>query len=734
MRQLLRRACLVLVVACASVGVTSAHVDAQSAGNGLEEQSVNSFDFDPSRGVVRVTIDITLRNVTTDRIDGNIVSRSFFDTYAVAVPLGAENIVAVADGTVLAGTLRSDPDSPAFSAYRFELASPLFSGESTTLQVTYDHLGAPPRDPVPWRVNEAYAGFVAFGLGDDGLVTLRISRPAGFEFDEFTDLSDFDVSPPDALGTTVYSRTGLGEGAQITVGMADDTRLVPRELDVEGVDIELRSWPDDPDWADFAAGRVEAGIPALEALIGTEWPVEGSFAVRETVEPNLYGYAGWFDARSNEIAVGEALDADTIYHELSHAWFNRGLSTQRWLTEGLAQVYAAELVRRDGTDPRVPTEPPADSPAALPLADWAADVTEPDRATEEYGYDTSFWVLDVLVDEIGFDRTRDVVTVLRNAASPYDPDAPAVLPGAEWQRLYDTFVEVGGAATARDVFRAHVVGPGDVELVDQRDRAAADVAALAQRGTPWPLPVGVRIQLERWDLEEVADSVLAADGVIERRSTVEAIEEATGIDEPDRAGDVYAAAPAPAAGAVDFGEATALLDESIGFGEQLVDRQRRIAELADPAEVTPPAIAGLDGVEDFATGAEAAGTQLLALERIIELDERLASASGPLESIGQWGSDIGGDIDEARAQIESGDAEAALDTLATAGGRIDDLALAGAIRLTIVGVLVVALALVVFVILRRRRGPGDEIDQEPGPTGDEARSAPRSISLPRSAT
>jgi hypothetical protein len=733
-RQLLRWAGLVVVVACAVVGVTSTDVGAQSAGNGLEEQSVNSFDFEPSRGVVRVTIDITLRNVTTDRVDGNIVRRTFFDSYAVAVPLGAENIAAVGDGTVLAGTLLSDPDSPAFSAYRFELASPLFSGDSTTLQVTYDHLGAPPRDPVPWRVNEAYAGFVALGLGDDGLVTLRISRPAGFEFDEFTDLSDFDVSAPDALGTTVYTRAGLGQDARITVGMADDTRLVPRELDVEGVDIRLRSWPDDPEWADFAAGRVETGIPALGALIGIDWPVEGSFAVRQTVEPNLYGYAGWFDARSNEIAVGEALDADTIYHELSHAWFNRGLSTERWLTEGLAQVYAAELVRRDGASPRVPIAPRADSPGALPLTEWASDVAEPDRVIEEYGYDASFWVLDVLVAEIGFDRTRDVVTVLRNAASPYDPDAPVERPDEEWQRVHDALVEVGGSATAGDVFRSHVVGPADVGLIDQRDRRAAQVADLALRSAPWSLPLGVRSQLERWDLDDVGDSVRAADDVIERRSIVEAIEVATGIDEPDGAGALYATAPAPAAGAVDFGQANALLDESIRLGEQLVDRQLRIAELAGPGEVTPPDIAGLDGVGDFATGSEAAATQLLAVERIIELDERLASASGLLVSIGRWGSDIDSDIDEARDHVESGEAEDALDTLAAADGRIDDLALAGTLRLTIAGAVVIALALALFAIRRRRRRPRDEVDQEPETTGDDARSAPRSISFRRSAT
>ncbi len=93
--------CAVLV----TTAVASDRVDAQSAGNGLDEASVNSFEFDPGRGVVRATIDIDLRNVTTDRVEGDTIRRSFFDNYAMSVPLGAENIVATREGIVLEGTL-----------------------------------------------------------------------------------------------------------------------------------------------------------------------------------------------------------------------------------------------------------------------------------------------------------------------------------------------------------------------------------------------------------------------------------------------------------------------------------------------------------------------------------------------------------------------------------------------------------------------------------------------------
>lgn len=683
-----------------AVAVSGGTVTAQNADNGLEEQSVNSFVFDPDRGVVRVTIDIGLRNTTTDRTDGNLITRRYFDWYSVAVPLGAEDIIATRDGTVLEGTLASDPERPAFSTYRFALGSPLYSGDSATLQVTYDHHGAPPRNPVPWRVNAAYAGFAAFGFGDDGAVTVRIAQPFGYEFDEFTDLSDFEASDPDGFGTVVHTRTGISSGDQVIVGMSNDDRLLSTLFDVEGIEFQLHSWPDDPEWADFAAAHVTAGIPALEEIIGIRWPIAGKVDVRQTIEPKLYGYAGWFDAQGNEIAVGEELEADTMYHELSHAWFNGALSTERWLTEGLAQVYAAELVRRDGGDPRSPAEPNVDDPLARPITEWTAEDRQ--RETELYGYNTAFWVVDALIDDIGLDRARDVIAALRDRTSPYGAGGEVARPDHDWQRVYDVFVEVGGAVSAGDVFRAQVVAPDAAALIEQRDRAALEVAGLVERSLPWTLPVGIRHGLESWQIDAVDAAVLGADAVLERRAVVEEIEQSVGIDEPDDASDTYSSAALGTDGTVDFVESTSRLDSAIELGGQLQDRLRRIGELATTALVSPPALATVDGVDDFATGIGASDAQLLALQRIIEVDERLDGESGLLAVVGRWGSDIPRDLDTARAQFERGDNDAALATLDSALRGLDAAAASGALRLSVVAAALLAV-LLAFVVIRRRR-------------------------------
>lgn len=694
-------ALVAIVLAVAVVGGDRAR--AQSEGNGLEETSVNTFLFDASRGVLRVEVDITLTNVTRDQRDGNIIRQRYFDSYYVAVPVGAENIVVTRNGQTLEGELTSDPEFPAFSFYEFPLGFRLFSGNTTNINVTYDHLGAGPRNEVPWRVNAAYASFVAFGLGDDEQVTIRIVRPVGFEFDEFTDLSEYEASEPDGFGSITYTREGGDETFETVVGMSNDDFLAERELDVAGVDIDLRSWPDDPEWADFAAERVEQGIPVLEELIGSEWPVEGDFDVRQTVEPNLYGYAGWFDEASSEIAVGEELDADLIYHELSHAWFNNSLVRERWMSEGLAQVYAAEMVERDGEEPFVATEPSSGDPGYRTLHRW--ETFEQAPAVEEFGYNASHWVMDELVGEIGFDATRDVLTALADETSPFDPEARAVDRIADWQRFYDLLVEVGGSTLAPEIFEAHVIDLVDAPLLAERDAVVSDLEALRDRSAPYELPEGVRGLVERWDFDDAESAMTDAGDVLDLRDELDALRDTTSIDEPDASADAYASASRSGDGSVDFTEATEPMDASIERGEIVVARIVTIDELADSTSTSPPPLADTPGVDDFATAIEASDDRIDALEQLRDAIDQQRDTTGFAASIGLWGTDVDADLDAARAAIANGDDDAARDATSRARTTLDAATDDGEQRITsaAIGVGVILLALVLLAVLRRRR-------------------------------
>jgi hypothetical protein len=122
--------------------------------------------------------------------------------------------------------------------------------------------------------------------------------------------------------------------------------------------------------------------------------------------------------------------------------------------------------------------------------------------------------------------------------------------------------------------------------------------------------------------------------------------------------------------------------------------------------VNPPELSDIEGVDDLAGAITATEGQLEAMTRIVELDDELDAASGIFVTVGRWGSDIEGDLDAARSQVERGDSDAALETLASAEVRIDDLAAAGRVRVLLAGaLLIVAIGVIVViaVVARSRR-------------------------------
>jgi hypothetical protein len=156
-------------------------------------------------------------------------------------------------------------------------------------------------------------------------------------------------------------------------------------------------------------------------------------------------------------------------------------------------------------------------------------------------------------------------------------------------------------------------------------------------------------------------------------------------------------------GGVDFTEATVLLDDAIGLGEQLEERLGEVDVIAEQAGVSPPALSTLETVDDFASGLAATEGQLRAMERIVEVERRLDAATGFVTSVGRWGSDVERSLERARSQVEAGDSDAALATLDGAERDIDDLAPAGRLRLTIAGAVVVAIVVLLMLLGWRRR-------------------------------
>ena len=95
----------------------------------------------------------------------------------------------------------------------------------------------------------------------------------------------------------------------------------------------------------------------------------------ESATRSLNGYAGFYDPGGSgvldEITISEEPDDQVIVHEAAHAWFNDGLLTGRWISEGFAEAYAARALARLGSAAARGSEPYRDTSVAFALNLWA---------------------------------------------------------------------------------------------------------------------------------------------------------------------------------------------------------------------------------------------------------------------------------------------------------------------------------------------------------------------------
>jgi hypothetical protein len=651
-----------------AAAIVPASIGGSVAADGLELASDTTYTLDPAATVVRVESTLTLTNTVPDRVEGNVVRQTYYSGFSLPAPVGIADVRAVSAGAPLRTTVRLDP-SGEFTVIEVELARNLFSGERTTVTVSYDITGSPPRSTDPTRVNPAYAAFLAWGVGSPGQVAVRVVVPEGFEVETL----GAETERAEGLGVEVFTATEIAEPEEFVlfVSARNDAALDARRLTVGDAEFEVRSWPGDDEWAEFTARQVAEGVPLLAELIGQPWPVEETVQVRQAYTPYLYGYAGWFDTAAREIEVGEALDAEVVLHELSHAWFNRSLFAERWLNEGFAQVSAAQAVARLGGPAREPGALVADQPGAFPLNDWQNPVLEARSdevaAREEYGYQASWWVVDAIADEVGWDALAAVIDAAARRTVAYVGDAAPEVDGTvvDWRRFLDLVAELTGSARAEQVLRERVVTPAQAAELDARAEARRAYEALQAAGRGWAPPLGVRRAMGTWTFTEAGALIDDAQRALATRDALLAVTRTLGLTP------------------------VAALEERFESAEGDLDAVRREVD-----------------------------EQLASAERIAAATAAEVADRSLLEQVGLWGDDPTGTLAAAREAFEDGDTALATRLADDVIGTVESAGERGRERVAIAsGALLAALTATGVLVARRRRAT-------PPPAPDELNPLP----------
>jgi len=474
---------------------------------------------------VAVVTTAVMSNTSEETRSGNTIYYSYFDSFIVVTPVGAEDLTITSRGATLKSTAEVlDSD---FEIRTAVLPTELRSGESRTFTVTYTLPRGEIRDEEAlFFSNPAFHAFPLWSFSDPGTGSILLRVPEGAEMSEFG---------------SALRRTGLNDGyvewaplrfsdpenffTFVTVTL--ENRLQKDSFTVLGQDIELQTWPGDDEWAAYAKDTIVEGLPALEEMIGLPIPDQSTLEVTESVTPYYYGYGGWYDQLETSIEVGNELDRTVMIHELSHAWFNDDLFTERWVSEGLAEEFTWHIENDLGWVPEEePAVPDITRRNSGPLVEWgrslSAGVDDEDfRSRELYGYNASWYVVREMTEIIGMDAMRDLLAAADGDITAY-PDENAMETTSvrdDWKRVLDlasSHATSEGEAKLDELFIDFVVSHHDIERLEERRQARIAYRDFAAQGVGWGVPHEIRSSMDRWQFDEATALMIEAGDVHER--------------------------------------------------------------------------------------------------------------------------------------------------------------------------------------------------------------------------
>lgn len=471
---------------------------AAAAEEGLAVSAVSRYRLDPEADLVRATMTLDLRNTSKDtKADGGVYAY-FFDAYTVPIPAGATDVRATSEGRRLSvGTAGTDDPSTqtvriGFPALRYD--------QQRRIVLEFDVPGAPPRSANSTRVGPGYATFVAYGPGDEDHNRVEVLAPAAMSFASTVD--GFDTARSGGTATYTATENTFEGGLWATVSLRDPAQVTERTVEVGDLSLTLSAFPDDEQWSRFVAGRVEDGLPVLERLVDTPWP-GGLQRIREDASPSLRGYDGWFDPTGDEIVVGEQLDDDLIFHELTHAWVSADTLEQRWLFEGLAQAVAERAVDETGGTPREHRAVDRDDRDAVPLNDWTGDAGSRSADVDAYAYPASYRVMHTLLADTTDAEFAAAVGAAVRGERAYDPPGLVTPSGGRtsWQDWLDLVEDRAGVEGAPELLSTWVLTTEQRALLAPRERERTAYRALDRADGPWLPPEGLRDAMTVWDFD-----------------------------------------------------------------------------------------------------------------------------------------------------------------------------------------------------------------------------------------
>lgn len=665
-------------------------VSGRPAGAILEDPDTDTkaaytYTVNPEEGVIEVRIDLAVTADKPRRTTATMYYDYYFAGYGLAIPTEAQDLAVTTSGGTPLSFERETIETVDELVVNF--ASNIFYRQTANVTVTFS-LGSGKADSDNFaRANSAYSSFAAWPTPNVEESSITIIAPSGFE-----DRSDapvpFEVDDDGDVVRLTAEKVDAEDYFAI-VSLANDDALEERVVELTdlldlppGADdrrIRVLSWPDDEAWNKHVLDGIDAGLPRLAELVGQPWPIEHELTIIESFSPFLNGYSGWYQPQTDTIEVGDTRDDQLLFHELSHVWLNDDLFAERWITEGLADLFAAEAIESIGGERPEPESTVRSDTFAIPLSSFDAP---PGPEEERWAYAASWLLLDSIADEIGFDALADIIDDAQAKRHTYpgdgEPETFKTVP--DWRQFLDMAENTQGVdeGPITDLIKTWVLSTQAVDRQPFAQRAddRARYFELVEEGDGWAAPRGARRAMMRWNFTEAADLMTLAEASLAERDDVADLMTPTGASLPTNLEQLYE----NVADEADQEELSAALDETRAAAVEVREAHDGVA--ADRSMFQRVGLLGVDldaeadeAIDAFERGRlDQATTEADEVDAIIDGSKRvgilrLAITAGAMfvVCLGTWGL-----VRRIRARRRNDEAASALTEVAAVEGEDGD--------------------------------------------------------------
>ncbi|MBP1908346.1 M1 family aminopeptidase [Methanolobus bombayensis] len=363
-----------------------------ASGNNIFTDVSSSYELIPEEGIVKVSREITFHNNNPD----TKYWRGYYSNYNAYLPDGANCIKVFDDERSMAFNMVDE------GYYVFYFNNKVWYEDSYRFYVEYEI-----------EINKNTAVFTMNEYGDNVEVTLEV--PSEFE----THLSRNDYRVEDKLYSSVYifeKGQDWNKACKVNSVRASQ-RLTLKDtahLTERDVDIEIRYWEGEEQWAQDIMKTTIESLNLLEKNWGIAYPPEYNITITQANLTETGGYGG-YNQGSNGIWLLYTSNHGILVHELAHYWTRACNFDQLWMDEGYADLYAyivlSEIEPEEAESRRdrfLRKYENLYGEHDFPLSDWSTPKTL-NTDTEEhvdFGYKKAFSLTYTLYETIGVEALQ----------------------------------------------------------------------------------------------------------------------------------------------------------------------------------------------------------------------------------------------------------------------------------------------------------------------------------------